>query len=216
MDKMFTFYTIIALLLLIILSPVIFAFIVLYLGSTGFTYLGFSPLTALFILLLMLIGSFINIPISRRRMIKVREPAFFGFLNRYVWRSQVISVNFGGAIIPLFIVAYLLTYTPLYPVFITLLIVTFVSFISSRFVPGVGVLAPAILPVVFAALFALLLSPEYAAETAFSSGVMGVLLGADILRLPLIRRGGVLSIGGAGVFDGIFIVGIASAILASI
>jgi uncharacterized membrane protein len=46
------------------------------------------------------------------------------------------------------------------------------------------------------------------------AGTMGVLIGADILNLKKAQKyGGFLSIGGAGVFDGIFLVGIVSALL---
>ncbi len=77
---------------------------------------------------------------------------------------------------------------------------------------------PVLLPVLFAVFFALFLAPEYAAQVAFSSGVLGVLIGADLLHLPLVlkRQGGMVSIGGAGVFDGIFLVGIISAFLAGL
>jgi uncharacterized membrane protein len=45
---------------------------------------------------------------------------------------------------------------------------------------------------------------------------MGTLIGADILRISQIKKLGVpfLSIGGAGVFDGIYLVGIVSVLLA--
>jgi len=44
----------------------------------------------------------------------------------------------------------------------------------------------------------------------YISGTMGVLLGADLLRLADIRKlaAPMASIGGAGAFDGIFITGI--------
>ncbi len=50
---------------------------------------------------------------------------------------------------------------------------------------------------------------------AYISGVMGTIIGADLLHLPelLDGRGTYLSIGGAGVFDGIFLVGIVAAFL---
>ncbi len=218
MDKMFTFYAIIALFALILLSPFIVAFLLLYLGTAGFTSVGFSVSGALLVLLFMFVGSFFNIPLVKSNTVRVREPSFLGLFYRYVWRTQGISINVGGALIPLAIVAFLLLEIPLEPVIISTGVVAFVSFISSRFVPGVGVLSSAVLPVLFASLFALILSPEHAAETAFSSGVLGVLIGADLFRLPIaLRKGaGVMSIGGAGVFDGIFIVGIVSAVLAGI
>jgi len=45
---------------------------------------------------------------------------------------------------------------------------------------------------------------------------MGTLIGADIIRLPQIRKldAPCMSIGGAGVFDGIFLVGLVSVLLA--
>ena len=48
------------------------------------------------------------------------------------------------------------------------------------------------------------------------SGTLGVLIGADILRLPAVRQLGapLASVGGAGTFDGIFLTGIVAALLA--
>jgi uncharacterized membrane protein len=65
-------------------------------------------------------------------------------------------------------------------------------------------------------LLALVLDPEHAAHLAYISGVFGVLIGADILRLNTIAALGtpVAAIGGAGTFDGIFLTGIIAALLA--
>jgi len=51
-----------------------------------------------------------------------------------------------------------------------------------------------------------------------SSGTLGTLLGADVLHLAHIRDLGapVASIGGAGTFDGVFMIGIVSVLLAGI
>jgi uncharacterized membrane protein len=64
-------------------------------------------------------------------------------------------------------------------------------------------------------LIALALEPVNAAPLAFASGVLGVLIGADLLRLPDIRRMGIpiASIGGAGTFDGVFLTGIIAVLL---
>jgi uncharacterized membrane protein len=61
-----------------------------------------------------------------------------------------------------------------------------------------------------------MLSPGFTAPTAFISGVLGTLIGADILNLKRAQKisPGLISIGGAGVFDGIFLIGIVSALLA--
>jgi len=67
-----------------------------------------------------------------------------------------------------------------------------------------------------AALAAVLLNSEYSPSLAYISGTLGVLIGADLLRLKDIRQLAtpVASIGGAGTFDGIFFTGIIAVLLA--
>jgi uncharacterized membrane protein len=62
---------------------------------------------------------------------------------------------------------------------------------------------------------ALLINPEQRAPLAYIAGTLGVLVGADLLRLPDIHRLGApfASIGGAGNFDGIFLTGIMAVLL---
>jgi len=50
---------------------------------------------------------------------------------------------------------------------------------------------------------------------AYVSGVIGVLLGGDVLNLAKVTqyKSEMLSIGGAGTFDGIFLTGIISVLL---
>ncbi len=209
---MYFLYLILLFLLFIILAPAIAAFLVIYLG------LGFLDLSAggmLLILLVMLITSFINIPLTRKRFVRVVETSFFGALKRVVWRAQGVSINVGGALIPLLIVGYFLPELPLKELFITTGVVAFFSFLGARFIEKRGIMIPMLLPVLFAVIFSLMLAPEQAAEVAFSAGVLGVIIGADLLHLPWImrKRGGVMSIGGAGIFDGILLVGVVSALL---
>jgi uncharacterized membrane protein len=54
-----------------------------------------------------------------------------------------------------------------------------------------------------------------AAPVAYVSGVLGVLIGADLLHLSALGTSGIqiISIGGAGVFDGIFLTGVVAAFL---
>jgi len=63
---------------------------------------------------------------------------------------------------------------------------------------------------------AILIAGDYAPQVAYISGVMGTLIGADLMRLHQIQRLKYffLSIGGAGVFDGIYLVGLVSVLLA--
>ena len=63
---------------------------------------------------------------------------------------------------------------------------------------------------------ALLLSYRRAPPVAYVSGSMGALIGADIMNLPQVPEIGaaVVSIGGAGTFDGVFLTGIIAGLLA--
>jgi len=88
----------------------------------------------------------------------------------------------------------------------------------ARPVPGVGIMMPGIVsPLVAVGCTWLLGIPaEHRAAAAFIAGVAGPLIGADLLNLRRISRMavGVLSIGGAGTFDGIVLSGVLAALLA--
>jgi uncharacterized membrane protein len=67
-----------------------------------------------------------------------------------------------------------------------------------------------------AALSAIILMPDFAPPLAFTAGVIGPLVGADLLHLDHMSRDtpGVASIGGAGTFDGIVLSGLVATLLA--
>lgn len=94
-------------------------------------------------------------------------------------------------------------------------LVAAVSRIFSRVEPRVGVTMPLFLAPLSAASIALLLDPVHAAPLAYVGGTIGVLLGADILRLRQPARLGapLAAIGGAGTFDGVFLTGIVAVLL---
>ena len=94
-------------------------------------------------------------------------------------------------------------------------------FIVRRSRPGgqrAGAGSPARKGLIFAAVVAVALHPVAVAGLAYAGGTLGTLLGADLVNLPKVRRLGapVVSIGGAGTFDGIFITGIVAVLLASL
>lgn len=70
-------------------------------------------------------------------------------------------------------------------------------------------------PFPLSALVALLLGGGNAAPLAYLSGTLGTLIGADLLNLGRVEGLGapVVSIGGAGTFDGIFLTGVFSVLL---
>ena len=83
---------------------------------------------------------------------------------------------------------------------------------------GNGHFGADLVPPVLAALVALALSRRFAPPFAYIGGSLGVLIGADLLNLGLLRGLGapVASIGGAGTFDGIFLTGVIAVLLASL
>jgi uncharacterized membrane protein len=85
-------------------------------------------------------------------------------------------------------------------------------------VRGLGIAEPVFVPSLASAIVALLLSRRYAAPLAYIGGSLGTLIGADLLNLGKVQGLGapVASIGGAGTFDGIFLIGILAVLIASI
>jgi len=209
-------------LLLVILFILSIPFLVIlgffHLIRIGFENLGIAPEAVIVILILMLVGSLINIPLGRRRIMEVEEVHFFGMMRKKKFVAQGLSINIGGAIIPLLISLYLLTKVPLDLVIIPVVLMVVISNRLARLIPGKGIAVPALLSAVIVAIIAFIAAPEFAPLVAFIAGTFGVLIGADLLHLPsVMRKGqGILSIGGAGVFDGIFLIGIISALLAGI
>ena len=88
----------------------------------------------------------------------------------------------------------------------------------ARPVKGVGIATPALVAPIVAAVIALILAPAQAQAIAYTAGVLGTLIGADLLNLGKIPKLGapVASIGGAGTFDGVFLSGIIAVILAGL
>ncbi|WP_238320265.1 DUF1614 domain-containing protein [Methanoculleus bourgensis] len=105
-----------------------------------------------------------------------------------------------------------------------IVIVSIVAYVFATPVPGLGITMPFYIAPLAGATAGLLLARgcRAAPGLAYAGGTMGTLLGADILNLanPAVLTalaGGkttVLSIGGAGIFDGIFITGVLSVLLA--
>jgi len=214
------------LLLLVFFGVLLVVTIQLEIISIAFQKLGLSPGGALLLMLGVLAGSGINIPIGS---IAARPgplpPPNIPFWGR-IWQPAVrppagrviIALNLGGCIIPVGLCLHLLGHRLVAPLDLLLSVpVTGTAcYLLSRPVPGVGIALPVFLAPLLAVVTALALAPENAAPLAFASGVLGVLLGADLLHLDDIRRMGspIAAIGGAGTFDGIFLTGIIAVLLA--
>ncbi len=193
--------------------------------SYAFARLGISPDVTLLLLVASLAGSAVNLPVARlrSRAVQVRRTVrVFGV--RYVVpvltrRHTIVAVNVGGAVIPLTVSGYLIAHDRIgWPALAAVAIVGALVYLVARPVPGLGIAVPALLPGIFAALAAVVLHPAAAAGLAYAGGTLGTLAGADLANLPKVRRLGapLVSIGGAGTFDGVFVTGIIAVALAGL
>jgi uncharacterized membrane protein len=192
----------------------------------AYTEIGIKRRYMFALLLLTFLGSYVNIPVAELPPEQVHsggEILFFGM--RYVipmvqeWPRTIIAVNVGGAIIPTLLSLYLVTKNRLYGRgLLGVTIVAIFVHLMAYPVKGVGIAEPTFIPPLIAAGVGLLLSRRSAAPLAYVSGSLGTLIGADLLNLGKIQGLGapIASIGGAGTFDGIFLTGILSVLLAAI
>jgi uncharacterized membrane protein len=213
-------------LFIIFLFPLILADVM----ATALGRLGLSPETSLLVVLGIFLGGAVNIPVKRiprDQELEVAPFRVFG-LNRFFPRAErrrkytIIAVNLGGCVIPVMLAVYELMRlaSASSSAFLFGLggvaLNVFVCYRTARPVQGLGIAMPALIPALIAALYAMLAGYEFAPQVAFVSGVLGPLIGADLLHLRDISRlsTGIASIGGAGTFDGIVISGLVATLLA--
>ncbi len=193
--------------------------------SIGFEKLGLSQQSAMLLLFSSLLGSIINLPLMS---LKVEEPPegfpprpVFGLLRPLLLPNTGrvrIMVNVGGCLIPMTFSLYLFTHVDFEPwrVILAIAAMSAFAFAISRPLPGIGIGMPVLAAPIAAALIAIIIDSGHSAPLAYICGTSGVIIGADLLRIPDIRKFGLplASIGGAGTFDGIFITGIVAVLLA--
>jgi uncharacterized membrane protein len=199
--------------------------VLLQVGSYTFYRLGISPGAALLLLAASLAGSAVNLPVAKlRNQISQAHRTVSVFGVRYLVpvltrRNTVIAINVGGALVPVALSGYLIAHDRIgWQALAAIAIVAVATHLIARPVPGLGIAVPALLPGVFAAMTALIVHPAAVAGLAYVAGTLGTLIGADLTNLHKVRRLGapLVSIGGAGTFDGVFITGIVAVLLASI
>ncbi len=193
-----------------------------------------GPLAAL-TLVGILLGGLINFPLYKRAR-ESEQPRQIG----YSWTSAgwtplwdqspqqtVVAVNLGGCLIPValavWMVAFILADVPQakWALLLACGVNIAACYFVARPIAGVGIAIPAFVsPAIAVGMAWLLLRPEeydlVRAPVAFVAGVAGPLIGADLLHLRKFERltAGVISIGGAGTFDGIVISSLLAAFLA--
>ncbi len=212
--------------LLVAMLPLFFG----HLFAAALIKLKLEPAIALLVVMGIFVGSVINIPVkrlSRTESVLVDPLAVFGLpswwpILQRVRRETIIAVNVGGCLIPVALVIYETAHLAiagrqaLLGLTIAVVINTGVCYWMAKPMKGIGITMPGLFPAIVAAMTALLLVPDQAAPVAFVAGVLGPLIGADLLHLRDIEKiaTGIASIGGAGTFDGIVLSGIVAAYLA--
>jgi len=197
--------------------------------------LALSPGGAVAVMIGIFFGAVVNLPVYR-----IERDTEQPYLESPLWqysmlfpryadrpRATVVAVNVGGCVIPaglvLWQIARLVGHgdpTPLTALVVASAVNIFVCYRVARPVHGMGIVMPGFAsPAAAIGVTCMLLVPsEYAAwraPVAFSAGVIGPLVGADLLHLKDLTRvsAGMMSIGGAGTFDGIVLSGVSAAFI---
>jgi uncharacterized membrane protein len=194
--------------------------------ATALLKLQLRPEAAGLIVAAIFVGSLINIPVKRvaRAEPVAYDPlAVFGL--RGLWTAErqetVVAVNVGGCVIPACLALYEAVRLASQPAALVALLVAsaanvWVCYKLARPVQGVGITMPAFVPAIVACGLAWLLASSNATPVAFVAGVAGPLIGADLMHVREFEAigSGMVSIGGAGTFDGILLTGILALYLA--
>ncbi len=214
-----------SLMIFLLMSLLLLVMIQIQFFEIAFAKLGLTPEATLLVLVGTLVGSGVNLPLFKLKTLETgRLVSLPG--QKPIWELfqpakegyTVIAINVGGCVIPVGLCLYFISQQFVAPInlLIGLLAISSLSYAFSRPMPGIGIGMPLFIAPLAASVTALILDPEHAAHLAYISGVLGVLIGADVLRLKDVGSLGVqvAAIGGAGTFDGIFLTGIIAALLA--
>lgn len=208
----------------------LFAFLIAMIEVKALSYayerMGINRHYVFLLLLLSLLSTYFNIPIYHfppEKLVSGTQIDFFGM--RYIiplasaWRGPTLAVNVGGALIPTLLSLYLIMKKKLFlRALPAVALVTLIVHWLAYPVRGLGIAEPLFVPPLIASAAGLVFAWRAAPALAYISGTLGTLIGADLMNLDKVRGLGapIVSIGGAGTFDGIFLTGIVAVLLASI
>jgi len=191
--------------------------------------LGLGPTSSGLIALGIFVGGLINVPVARIEQPEVIEhrPTRLLGLGRLLAppvrrrTHTVIAVNLGGCLVPTALAGYqagriaLQAPSALWALGAALVLNVALCYYFATPVPKKGIALQPLIPAGAAALCGLLLAPAWAPPIAFVAGVLGPLIGADLLHLGDVANlgAGMASIGGAGTFDGVVLSGLVATLL---
>lgn len=206
----------ISLWILYIIIPILVFYFIYLVFTKAFRYMGFTTVEAIIIIFVSFLFGF--------------EIIIFGFnisnIYLFSYKNWSVAINMGGAIIPILLSIYLVIkkQIQLRKILIGIIIVTIIAFFVTNPVADKGIIAYFpywLLPSIFASLSSIFLSWKNfikAAPIAYISGTIGVLIGGDflhiweLLNIP-INTSKTAVLGGAVVFDMIYITGILAVFL---
>jgi uncharacterized membrane protein len=195
---------------ILVLAILLLLIALLEVGVLGYAYekVGVDRRYVSALLMLSLLGSYVNIPVAR-------IPQIMPGVGD--WPRTIVAVNLGGAVVPTLLSVYLVMKNGMYgSALVGVIVVAAVVHRLAQPVPGTGIAVPALIPPVAAAAVALLLARRSAPALAYVAGSLGTLIGGDLTNLGRLGDLGapIAAIGGAGTFDGVFLSGIIAVLLA--
>ncbi len=216
---------------LVVLMLAITSIFLLQIASVAFIQIGIPLWLAFVIVPGALLGSLVNIPLYT---IETQAPPQIVPQFQTDWglslqlirkdppKKTRISINLGGAIIPVLVSAYLilLNLSSILPIVIATLGVIITVNRIAKIRPNIGITTPALLPPLAAILATITVGAIFAGiinlyAIAYISGTLGTLIGADFLNLRKLSQlqTDSASIGGAGTSDGVFLTGLLAVLL---
>lgn len=148
----------------------------------------------------------------------------FGSVNieLFSYGKWIIAINVGGALLPILISLYLMLSRKVFgKSLVGIIIVAYFAY-EVTYATSAGIVSEFpywLIPPFVASLYSVAVSlknKKKAASIAYSSGTLGVLIGADLLHINEILqmpKGGVASIGGAAILDMVFLTGIIAVLI---
>jgi len=202
--------------ILYISIPILVIYFIYLLLTKAFNYMGFSSFEAIIIVFVSIIFYYdiiiMGVSISN--------------IYLFTYNNWIIGLNVGGALIPILLSIYLTLKNKikLKMILIGIILVSIISFLVTRVDVNRGIVSVFpyfLLPAISASIISIILlrkSFRKAAPLAYISGTIGVLVGADFFHLHELLSYPIntpinANIGGANVFDMIYITGILAVIL---
>ena len=211
------------LLLLGLLLAILVVLVEIRVLAYAYRKIGVHPRYVFAVLVLTLLGSQVNVPlysVTGRQVVRAPLPRPHGWPYRIPRTvraaTTVVAINVGGALIPALVSLYLFVRARMPGrMILGTVVIAAIMYQLAEIVPGSGIVVPMLLPPLLASGVALILAFRRAPPLAYVAGSMGTLVGADLMNLSRVSEIGaaMVSIGGAGTFDGVFLTGIIAGLL---